>query len=149
MPVFVLERVIRCTPQAAFELSLDPGMHVRSMAAHGERMLAGPPGEQFEEGDTVTWQARHFGFRFRLTSVVFDIDPPNRFCDRQIRGPFARFHHEHVFAEHPLGTHMRDTIDFRSPFGPLGALVDRLVMTRHLRRVITERNDALSAELEG
>ena len=148
MPRFMLERSIRCTPSQAFAMSLSPAMHVESMAAHGETMIEGPAGDRFAEGDTVTWEARHFGLRFRLTSIVFDIDEPHRFCDRQIRGPFGAFHHEHTFAEHPDGTLMRDTITFRSPFGPLGALVDRLIMTHYLRRLISERNDALSAALE-
>lgn len=40
---------------------------------------------------------------------------------------------------------MRDTIDFRSPLGPLGRVVDAVAMRRHLIGVITERNDAISA----
>jgi len=148
MPAFTLERVIRASPERVCAASLDPALHLRSMAAHGETMIAGPEGGSFEDGDTVTWQARHFGIRFRLTSVVFDVDRPHRFCDRQIRGPFHSFHHEHVFLPHPAGTLMRDTITFRSPFGPIGLVVDRLVMREYLRRLIAARNDVLAAVLE-
>lgn len=144
MAQFTLERVIRAAPEQVFAAALDPDLHVRSMAAHGETMLAGPRGGIFREGDTVTWQARHLGIRFRLTSVVFDIDPPHRFRDRQTRGPFHSFHHEHVFLPHAGGTLMRDTITFRSPFGPLGRAVDALFMRGYLRRLISERNDVLT-----
>lgn len=97
------------------------------------------------EGDTITWSARHFGIRFRLTSVVFDVDEPHRFSDRQLRGPFAGFLHVHEFEPHPDGTLMRDAVTFRSPAGPLGRLVDAAVMRRYLERVIGERNDAITA----
>jgi len=145
---FTIERVIRATPAEVFAAALDPGLHVASMARYGETMVKGPDGGVFAEGSTVTWRARHFGVPFRLSSVVFDIDQPRRFCDRQTKGPFGAFHHEHVFEEHPQGTLMRDTITFRSPFGPIGALVDRLFMREYMRRLIDERGAVLAETLE-
>lgn len=149
MAEFVLERVITAKPEAVFSASLDPALHVRSMARHGETMVEAPAGGSFSEGSTVTWRARHFGIPFRLRSVVFDIDAPHGFRDRQIAGPFGSFLHVHEFAAHPQGTLMRDTITFRSPLGPIGRLVDRLFMREYMRRLISERNDVLAAEVEG
>ncbi|MGM7671688.1 SRPBCC family protein [Microbacterium sp. A93] len=148
MAEFVLERVIRAAPAEAFAASLDPALHVESMARYGETMTSGPAGGTFTEGSTVTWRARHFGVPFHLSSIVFDIDPPHRFCDEQTKGPFGAFHHEHLFLEHPDGTLMRDTVTFRSPFGPIGRLVDRLFMREYMRRLISERNELLAASLE-
>ncbi|WP_426187980.1 SRPBCC family protein [Microbacterium sp. TWP3-1-2b2] len=149
MAQFTLERVIRMTPAEVFSASIDPALHVESMARYGEIMVEGPAGGVFTEGSTVTWRARHFGLPFHLTSTVFDIDPPHRFRDRQTKGPFAEFQHEHVFDEHPQGTLMRDTITFRSPLGPIGTIVDRLFMRAYMRRLIDERNAVLQAYLEG
>ncbi|MFK4850090.1 SRPBCC family protein [Microbacterium sp. ZW T6_19] len=149
MAEFVLETVIAAAPEAVFAASLDPALHVRSMAQYGETMVEAPAGGAFAEGSTVTWRAKHFGIPFRLRSVVFDIHPPHRFCDRQLSGPFGAFLHEHVFEEHPRGTLMRDTITFRSPAGPIGRLVDRLFMREYMRRLIAERNETLAAEIEG
>lgn len=148
MVEFTLERMIRATPAAVFTASLDPALHVESMARYGETMVTGPEGGVFTEGSTVTWRARHFGVPFRLTSMVFDIDPPHRFRDRQVKGPFRDFLHEHAFEEHSDGTLMRDTITFRSPFGPIGALVDRAFMRTYLRRLIDERNRILAISVE-
>lgn len=151
MTQFTLERVIRVKPDAVFMASLDPDLHVATMARYGETMIAGPTGGTFTEGSTVTWRARHFGIPFRLTSLVFDIDAPHGFRDHQIKGPFAAFLHEHEFLEHPDGTLMRDTITFRSPLGPIGMLVDPLFMREYMRRLIEERNSilAVSAERRG
>ena len=44
--------------------------------------------------------------------------------------------------------HVRDTVTFRSPFGPLGRLVDALFMRSYLRRLIAERNRIVAAEAE-
>ena len=149
MAEFVLERVIAAPPGAVFAASLDPALHVRSMARHRETMVEPPAGGSFTEGSTVTWRARHFGIPFRLRSVVFDIDPPRGFRDRQIAGPFGSFLHVHEFTAHPRGTLMRDTVTFHSPLGPIGRLVDKLFLREYMRRLIAERNDVLSAEVEG
>lgn len=148
MADFVLERVIAAPREAVFALALDPGLHLRSMARYGETMLEAPAGGVFSEGTTVTWRARHFGIPFRLRTMVFDVESPQRFRDRQVSGPFGAFLHEHEFEEHPGGTLLRDTVTFHSPFGPLGRLVDRLVLREYMRRLISERNDALASELE-
>ena len=148
MARFVLETIIAAPPAEVFAASLDPELHVRSMARFGETMVEAPAGGVFTEGTTATWRARHFGIPFRLRSVVFDIDPPRAFSDRQVSGPFGAYLHEHWFAEHPVGTLMRDTVTFRSPFGPLGRIVDAVVMRRYMRRLIAERNETIAAELE-
>lgn len=145
MASFTLERLVPASPREVFDLSLDVGLHLASQSSRGERAVAGVTDGMMGEGDQVTWSARHFGIRFRMSSIVFDVERPLRFRDRQTKGPFAAFQHTHEFLPVDPGTLMRDTIDFRSPFGPLGRLVDALVMRRHLIAVITERNDAISA----
>lgn len=113
-------------------------------------MVRGPRGDRFAEGDTVTWAARHGGIPFRMTSWVRSIDEPRSFVDEQVRGPFARFHHQHFFApadDNPQHTLMIDVISYRAPFGPLGLLVERVVLDRHLRGLIRTRNEELAAAL--
>lgn len=149
MARFVLETVIAAPPAVVFATSLDPAAHLRSMARYRETMTEPPAGGRFTEGSTVTWRARHFGIPFRLRTIVFDLDPPRGFRDRQLAGPFGSFLHEHVFEQHPLGTLMRDTITFRSPLGPLGRAVDALFLRAYVRRLIAERNAALVAEIKG
>ncbi|WEK60996.1 MAG: SRPBCC family protein [Candidatus Microbacterium colombiense] len=149
MARFELERVIAAPPAAVFAASLDPELHVRSMARYGESMIEAPAGGRFSEGSTVTWRARHFGIPFRLRTLVFDIDPPRGFRDRQIAGPFGAFLHEHVFEPHPDGTLQRDTVTFRSPLGPIGRAVDRMFLRAYMQRLIAERNELIAAEVEG
>ena len=149
MARFALETVIAAPPALVFAASLDPDLHVRSMARYGETMIEAPAGDRFTEGSTVTWRARHFGIPFRLRTIVFDVDPPRGFRDRQLAGPFGSFLHEHVFEEHPRGTLMSDTITFRSPLGPLGRAVDAVFLRGYMRRLIAERNAALVSEIEG
>jgi len=43
---------------------------------------------------------------------------------------------------------MRDVLEFRSPLGPLGVLVDVLVLKAHLRRLLEKRNEQIRSEAE-
>jgi ligand-binding SRPBCC domain-containing protein len=131
----------------AFALSLDIGAHLRSMAATGEQAVAGTTTGTIGLGESVTWRARHLGVVWRMTSRVTALEAPHRFVDEQVRGPFARFRHEHTFTAVPGGTRMVDEIAFRAPLGVLGRIAEALVLRRHLRRLIAERNRSLAAEL--
>ncbi|TSD12763.1 SRPBCC family protein [Curtobacterium sp. KBS0715] len=134
-------------PERAFALSLDIGAHERSMAATDERAVAGTTAGTIGLGETVTWRARHFGIVWRMTSEITDLEAPHRFVDEQVRGPFARFHHEHRFEPSAGGTRMVDTITFRAPLGPLGRLAEVLALARYMPRLIADRNASLAAEL--
>lgn len=135
-------------PERAFALSLDIGAHERSMAATGERAVAGTTTGTIGLGESVTWRARHLGVVWRMTSRISVLEAPHRFVDEQVRGPFNRFRHEHRFEPSARGTRMVDTIEFRAPFGPLGQIAEVLVLRRHLLRLIEERNRSLAAELQ-
>jgi ligand-binding SRPBCC domain-containing protein len=71
----------------------------------------------------------------RITSLTF----PERFVDEQVRGPFKAFRHVHEFEARGNGSLMTDRVEFTAPFGPLGRIVERLVLRRYLERLIAER----------
>lgn len=145
---FRLVTDLATSPERAFALSLDIGAHERSMAASGERAVAGTTSGTIGLGETVTWRARHFGIVWRMTSRITALEAPGRFVDEQVRGPFARFRHEHRFTTSAGGTRMVDEVTLTAPFGPLGRLAERLVLGRYLRRLIADRNASLRSELE-
>jgi ligand-binding SRPBCC domain-containing protein len=146
---FRLVTSLEAPPSRAFALSLDIDAHERSLAATGERAVGGTTSGRIGLGETVTFRARHLGIVWRLTSRITALEAPQRFVDEQVRGPFARFRHEHRFEPSGSGTRMVDEIVFRAPFGPLGRLAEVLVLARYMPRVIAARNRALAAELSG
>lgn len=119
------------------------------MGRSSERAVAGVTSGQIGYGDTVTWDARHFGVRFRLTSEVTEFTHPTRFVDEQISGPFKRWWHEHEFIADGNVTRMIDRVEFAAPFGVLGRIAEKLVLDRYLERLIRRRSQWLKCELEG
>lgn len=138
---------VAAPPAVIYELSLDVGAHLRSMARSGERAVGGVTDGVLRLGDEVTWRARHLGLPWTMTSRVVETDPPHRFVDQQVRGPFRRFRHEHLFApDGPGRTRMVDRVELQAPFGPLGRVAEVVLVGRYLRRLIEERNRLLAAE---
>ncbi|PFG43570.1 hypothetical protein ATJ88_2269 [Isoptericola jiangsuensis] len=103
MPSFTLVTEIPAPPERCFAASLSVDAHTASMGASGERAVAGVTSGVLRPGDTVTWQARHFGLPFRMTARVTAHDAPHRFVDEQVSGPFRRWWHEHRFDDRRSG----------------------------------------------
>ena len=148
MTVIDLVTDIDAPIERVFDLARDLDLHARSMAHTGERAVAGRTTGLAEVGDTVTWQARHFGRWWSLTSRITSVEAPVRFEDVQERGPFACFRHEHRFERRGDGTRMHDHWEHRSPLGALGRMVDALILGRYMRALLVRRNDALKREAE-
>jgi ligand-binding SRPBCC domain-containing protein len=148
MPVLELTTEIRAPIARCFDLARSVDLHTLSTAATREHVVDGVARGLMGPGDRVTWRARHFGVWQRLTSRITVYDPPHRFRDSMVRGAFARFDHDHWFAEHAGLTTMRDVFDYTSPLGPLGRLADVLVLAAYLRRFLAERNRVIKRVAE-
>lgn len=130
MPHIDLITDIAAEPDACFDLSLDVGVHLA--ASFSERVVGGVSEGRMKLGEHVTWSARHFGVRWRMTSRIVEYQRPHTFVDEMERGPFGHWRHQHIFEKTAYGTRMTDHVAFASPFGPLGRLVDALVLQRYM-----------------
>lgn len=86
----------------------------------------------------MTWRAWHFGVPIQMTRRITQMESPDCFVDD--KGPFRRFRHVHEFNEDFHGTTMVDRIEFAAPFGPVGRLVERLILARYLHKLIEARS---------
>ena len=148
MPTLSLSTSISAPLERCFDLARSIDHHLESMRGSGERAVAGVTSGLIGPGQDVTWEGRHFGVRLRFTSRITAFRPPTYFQDSMIAGPFAAFVHDHYFEVEQGKTTIRDRIEFRSPLGPLGALVDRLVLGPYLQRLVTKRNQAIKRAAE-
>jgi ligand-binding SRPBCC domain-containing protein len=151
MPVIELTTFILAPADRVFDLARSVDLHLASTADSGERAVAGVTSGLLGPGEQVTWRAKHFGFWQHLTSRITAYDRPRHFRDSMIRGAFRRLDHDHYFdAADPAGsrTRMRDVFDFTSPLGQVGILADRLFLTRHMRELLLQRNQAIKEAAE-
>ena len=145
---FECRTMVGAPVEAVFDLSLDVDAHLRSMRRSGERAVAGVTSGPMNLGDQVTWKARHFAIPFTMTSKIVELERPTRFVDRQVRGPFRRFRHEHRFEPAGTGCVMIDRVEFEAPLGPVGRVVERVVLRSYMQKLIAQRNRDLADTAE-
>ena len=134
------ETVIQAPPNRCFDLARSVDLHAAGAAGIAGRATAGRTSGLSGPGDRTTWTARFFGLRFALTTEITAFDRPHGFSDAQCAGPFVHFGHVYVFREAGTGqTVMTDVFSFQSPFGPLGAFFDSVVLRGRMRAVMAAR----------
>jgi len=143
MPVIDLSTVIRAPRERVFDLARSIDAHQDSTGGTEEGAVAGVTSGLIGMGEQVTWEARHFGIRQRLTVRVTAFERPTHFQDVMISGAFSSMVHDHTFEEHPEGTLMKDRFEFTSPLGILGKIADWLFLASYMRRFIIRRNAVL------
>jgi ligand-binding SRPBCC domain-containing protein len=148
MATIRLETYIAASPERVFDMTRDIAAHARTTAGTQERVVAAPEGGMLTLGDEVTFEAVHLGVRQRLTARVVEYDRPRRFVDEMTRGAFARLRHTHAFQPEGSGTRMVDTLEFASPFGPVGRLFDGVFLAGYMRRFLSRKNAAMKDLLE-
>jgi len=148
MPTIRLEMMIAASPERCFDLSLSVDLHRQSVAHTHERPIAGVTSGVMRLGDTVMWEAVHFGVKQHLTTKITAYERPRYFIDEMIQGIFQEMKHHHAFVPQPSGTLMIDTFTFRAPLGILGRVVEALILTRYMRGLLLTRNRYLKQEAE-
>ena len=108
-----------------------------------------PPPIRMEAGTLIEYRLALFGIGFRWKTLIESWEPETHFVDRQLKGPYALWHHTHTFEEIAPGqTRMRDLVRYRLPMGPFGWIAHRLFVRRMLDQIFNYRAVA-TAEILG
>jgi ligand-binding SRPBCC domain-containing protein len=99
-------------------------------------------------GTFLQYALRLRGIPVRWDTLIQAWDPPHRFVDVQVRGPYRLWHHTHEL-EPVAGaeTLMRDTVRYAVGLGPLGELARRAVVARDLDSIFAFRAERVPALL--
>jgi len=134
-----------------FDLARSIEVHLAGNTHYGEQAVAlshGPSGATsglLTLDDTVTWQARHFFVRQRLTTRITAFEPPRYFQDTMVHGAFHWMQHDHHFQailseDSAVLTSMHDVFRFAAPIPILGRMAETLVLRRYIHALLLERN---------
>ena len=140
------ETWLPAVPQAVFEFFSDafqleaitpPWLHFQVLT---------PAPIPMHAGAMIDYRLRLRLIPLRWRSEIAVWDPPFRFVDQQLRGPYRRWVHEHVFEPCDGGTLIRDRVEYAVPGG---RLVNALCVSSDLRRIFTFRSRRVRELLTG
>ena len=143
MTTITLTTEIKASIERCFDLSRDIDAHKLSALHTNEKAISGRTSGLCELGDTVTWEAKHFGVKLNLTVEISQFNRPFFFEDRMLKGAFKSMRHEHHFEVRNGVTAMNDRFEYDVPYGIVGKLFDWFLLRKHMTNFLLARNQVL------
>ncbi|MCA9213152.1 MAG: SRPBCC family protein [Planctomycetales bacterium] len=107
-------------------------------ASVGFRILTPPP-IIMQAGTLIDYRIRLFGIPMKWRTLIETYEPPTRFVDTQVVGPYAKWIHTHSFRSVDGGTEITDNVDYQIPWGPVGEFAKFLFVSRTLKHIFDYR----------
>jgi hypothetical protein len=101
---------------------------------------------EIRKGTIMEHRLRIHGLPLRWRSQITEWDPPARFVDEQIRGPYRLWIHEHLFDERDGGTLVHDHVRYAVPFD---FLIHRKFIRPDIERIFAYRSETLLRRFAG
>ena len=115
--------------------------------------LLTPPQLQFEiltpfpiamkRGTLIDYKLKLSGIPFYWKTEIALWEPPFRFVDMQLKGPYKIWIHEHRFEEKNGKTYMYDTVEFLSPGWFLEPIINKLFIEKKVKEIFAYREKKL------
>jgi ligand-binding SRPBCC domain-containing protein len=99
-----------------------------------------PPPIVMRTGTLIDYRIKIHGIPIGWRTEIIEWDPPHRFIDVQLNGPYKLWHHTHTFTENGDRTICRDDVRY-SPRG--GTLMNWLFVRRDVERIFHYRQERL------
>jgi ligand-binding SRPBCC domain-containing protein len=104
--------------------------------------ILSPAATAMGKGTLLDYRLRLHGVPIRWQSEISFWEPPHRFVDRQIKGPYSLWVHEHTFATRDGGTLVGDNVEY-AVLG--GTIVQRFLVAPDVARIFDYRRKILEA----
>lgn len=144
-----LETIINAPIERVFDLSRSIDLHTLSALETNEKAIAGKTSGLIEEGEFVTWRAKHLGIYQHLTVKITKLERPYLLEDKMLKGAFSKMQHRHKFESFGDQTKMIDIFAFQSPFGIIGKFVNKLFLKKYMTDFLITRNMEIKKVAEG
>ena len=105
-----------------------------------------PQPVQMSEGTLIDYRLRLLGIPLRWQARISRWEPPIKFVDEQVRGPYKLWEHTHHFYEDGNNTIIEDVVRYELPFALLGKAFHPLVRLQ-LERIFRFRHAAVRRHL--
>lgn len=105
-----------------------------------------PQPMKIREGSLIDYRLKVRGFPLRWRTLISKWEPPYRFVDEQLRGPYRQWIHEHTFEARDGGTFARDHVRYAVPFDFIS---HRWIVRPDIEKIFAYRMQALRARFGG
>ncbi|HET7428044.1 MAG TPA: SRPBCC family protein [Gaiellales bacterium] len=149
--MLIAEQTLPGMPQDVFPFFSD-ALNLEQITPPWLRFRVLTPGPiELGEGTLIDYRLALHGVPLRWHTRITGWDPPHRFSDEQISGPYRVWKHLHTFERLDGGrTLARDRVEYRIRGGRvLQALAQRVLVERDLRAIFAYRRRRLAEIFPG
>lgn len=142
--IFTTEQVINHPIQDVF--------HFFSRAENLQRItpplldfkIVSPLPIDMKQGALIDYRLKLRGLPIGWRTLIESWEPPFRFIDTQIKGPYKLWHHTHLFkALNEKQTHMTDIVKYEVPLKWLGLIANRLLVRKDIEEIFKYRRQEI------
>jgi len=144
---FEMEVRIERPPEAVFDWIIRPERMLQTNPPKMKVTLLEAP-EAVSLGSRVLARMEWSGPTQELLHEIIEFHPRQGFIEKQIRGPFGAFVHEHRLTADDSATILTDVVDYEPPPGLAGLIVTDSVIRNLLESSFSYRHQALKQLLE-
>lgn len=151
MAMHLLERTQRLDPppEQVFPFFADAGNLERITPPWLGFSIETPQPIDMRRGALIDYRLQLHGMPLSWHTEIALWDPPHRFVDVQLSGPYRLWHHTHTFEPDGEGTLMRDVVRYALPFGAIGEIAHRVIVRRDLDRIFDFRVEEVARQMAG
>lgn len=148
MPKVNLTTFIAAPVERVFDLARHMGLLKQTMAFYKQEILTGSSYGLIGADETITWKGKHL-FKQRILKLRYSgIKKYESFIEEQVVGDLKSFRHEHHFKPCENGTIMIDVVEFTSPYGFAGHILNQFYLTQYIHDIIQKRITAVKSAAE-
>ena len=96
-----------------------------------------------KENTQIDYSIKLLGLRMTWKTEITVWQPPNKFIDRQIKGPYRVWEHTHIFKEKGRGTQMEDIVQYAVPGFVLSPIFHLLFVRPRLVKIFAYREQKM------
>lgn len=96
-------------------------------------------------GCLIDYRLKIKGVPASWRTLISTWEPQVRFIDEQLKGPYSLWHHTHGFEDMGEGTLITDRVIYRAPLGPIGSIVEFLMIRNDVKKIFGHRIRSVGA----
>ena len=97
---------------------------------------------QIEQGRFIDYKLSLYGIPFKWKTEITLWDPPHRFIDEQVKGPYRKWIHVHYFEPRGDHTFMRDNVKYEIPV--FHTVINKLFVHKHVTNIFNYRRERIN-----
>jgi len=100
---------------------------------------------EMKQGTLIDYRIKLSGVPFKWKTEITNWEPPFRFVDTQLKGPYKIWIHEHTFCSHLNTTIIKDEVTYLPPGWIMEPVIHKLTVKKKLERIFDYRTEKIKS----